>query len=314
MNSMKKIITSILVMALILGLAACGGSKTPAAPTYSSDELYEKYLNDEITATIDCNDFYGADYGDVKTISELVYGEGDELGEYFLNDVYYGYIDCGMDGEDELLVAAEFITPGDTDYIEEQFIVKAFGQDLKVLSMDTSGARYMTAITDTGYIYYEGSGGASSFYTEHSYMNAEGRRVFLYSAQFEYELSGAIIPDSFLPSGVQNESTWDYQEDGYEVDVYNFNYLGPEYDDRWDDYLRESYFVFYSPDGENIMPEEPEKSIYETYKIKAVTEDDLYTELYKHLEDLGVTEELVDGEPADLELMDSEAVEWLPKG
>ena len=321
MNTVKKLLAILLAAALAMGLAACGGSE-PKQQKYTSEELYTKYLNNEYIATLNCN-LYNAAQGEELTISDMIYGEADALkdyGEFFLNNVYISFIDCGLDGEEELLIAAEYITPGEyNDYIEEQFIVKAYDQELKVLSEDETFYRYETTIYNSGLIVYQGSGSAFEQYYRYEYMNPDGERVYLFSEDYTMGLAEAVIPYYDLPSDAipDYEAYPEYAEaDGISLSVYNFGqYEADDYDEEiYEEFIRGNMFVFYNVEGENCYPEEPYAAMYKNAGVKIYDTDTMMDMIDEMVAEKGVTDEIADALPAELTLLDSETIEWLPKG
>ena len=323
MKTMKKLLVILMALALILWLAACGGSSgSPQPEKYTAEELYDMYLNDQITAVTECV-LYGAAQGSELLISDMIYGEADalkEYDEYFLGDVYYSLIDCGLDGEKELLVCAEYLTPGENgSYLEEQFIVKAYDQELKVLTEDESFYRYVTTVYDSGLIISSGSSSEFDSYFMYEYMNAEGERVFLFSEDYYSGLAEAVIPYYEIPSdAIEGYDAWpEYAEaDGLGLSVFSLErYEYDDYDDeKYDDYLRGHLFVFYGIDGDNCYPEEPYASMYKEAGINVCDSETADEMINKHMEESGLTQEIAEGAPAELTLLDSETVEWLPKG
>ncbi len=323
MKTMKKLLVILTAFALISGLAACGGSSGGSGPKkYTAEELYDMYLNDQYPAVVACS-IEGAEEGNSYTVSELVYGQVDyfkEYDDYLLGDVYSSIIDCGLDGNPELLLVANYMTPGENNTVfERQYIIKAYDQDLKVLTNDETFYRYQTTVYNSGLISFSGSDSAFEFYVRDEFINAEGERVFLYSESYFSGLADAVIPYYEIPSDSipGYEELPDYAEaDGLALSVFNLSEYGyDEYDEeKYNDYLRDNIFVFYGIEGQNCFPEEPYASMYKDAGINVSDTDTVNDLISQHLIDCGVTDEIAEGTPAELTLLDSETVEWLPKG
>ena len=355
----KRILTIIsLMLCVILALSLCGCGKkeepqSPGAPTtvpaqqtpqpqqggstpapapapapapMTAEECYHAFLYDgyEVSIGYDAEYIPAGTYDAASLAAEIVKGLKNYYTEteYFIDDASYALIDCGDDGEPELAFSITFFSNGDySEPFEQQLVIKAFGEDLKIVADDYSEYRYSTLITEKGLIVSGGSSSAFSFYQEYSFVNAEGERVFLYSGEYNMGMTDAVIPSYELPEGLMPEDYeegWDLDpEGGLEMDVYNFTKLDYDsYDDDsyYDEYLGGNMFVFMGMEGLDIEPDEPYASLYKDAGVKIYTNDEMEKMISDHCKALGCSDEIRNAEPPEWVYLDPEETDWLPKG
>ncbi|MBR5347786.1 MAG: hypothetical protein IK125_00945 [Lachnospiraceae bacterium] len=190
----------------------------PGSAELDSDEgaksrvLYQKFLKDEVKVDItyirdNAANFNGMDFmsanipdGDL-TYSELV--ELFKAGSYRESDdafCMYGFLDCGLDGDPELLIQI-----GELGDFEEKLVIKAFEGKLKLTCVLESWSRSFPYIFDTGYVETDGSASNSIVLLERGVINAEGvyeqKAVMeLYTGNFaEIDPQLAILDEKIPP-------------------------------------------------------------------------------------------------------------------
>ena len=306
--------------------SAQGGEAPADGPVFTSEEYYNAFIYDGYTVSIDydANHLPAGEYdasGLAHTVCDALTAETDGSWEYFLSEAYYAIIDCGNDGEPELALDLSYITAdGYGQSYDKIYIIKNFDGDLRIIADDFSAYRGYTELNTLGFITSGGSSSASSWYDAYSFITADGERKFLYSAEYNFAKADTVIPDYMLPSGTVPEDyeySWDFVEDGIEMDVYNFT----EYDDsRWDDddyydeYLKGNIFVFLDSEENDIAPAEQYAQLYEDAGVQISTNAEVQARIAERAAELGCTEEIHSAEPVEWIELDSEVVDWLPKG
>lgn len=173
-------------------------------PEAMSESLYEAFLDNDAKVYIGKQFIYGYyDYDNDKSIALLDSQKGYSLFEFIervnecinfdygnmeLDDVQYAYIDCGKDGEPEL--ALQVGLDGDTwGYITHYYVIKKTEGKLQLCSkLETVYRSEEYFKNKYGVIYSGGSIGAAIWSQGYDYINADGERVFLYSADNLYGL------------------------------------------------------------------------------------------------------------------------------
>ncbi len=172
------------------------------------ETLYELFLKNVATVHIDnsSNVGYYFSYADSDgrdvTLEDLVhviidyYNEDNEYVETKLEKIEYAYLDCGKDGNEEL--ALRIFTPG-IDYWTQYIIIKEIDGQLRTVYSNVEWSRGQTFITEYGYVYSDGSGGASHHVFTKEYIDAEGKYNFIYTNNSsDFSIGGDYAGDIFL--------------------------------------------------------------------------------------------------------------------
>ena len=180
-------------------------------------------------------------------------------------DATYKMIDCGNDGNKELLLQQEFTADDMGGEIFTLFmILKDMGGDLKICYDQDMWSRSDIIINDDGTIYGSGSGGAALHVYDFAYVDADGNYRFYYGSEeniapfgdFYYNVNG--VSKSVSLEGLDTDHL-----------IINTYYFEPEYEKRSD------YISF--------------NMIDDSYNL--VTTDEDYTdanEIYKRLSENGI--------------------------
>ncbi len=306
------------------GSGSSGSTPEPAPVREDSQVLYMQFLNNAKDVSVD----YGIEglsqgsyyIADMAEAFRAYYSE--QFQDYLLGDVYYAFIDCGNDGEPELALSISLIEPAGSEFngpYEQMMVIKRMDDGLHVVAYCYSFYRTSSYINKYGYLSEGGSSSAMGYYYEDSFVNADGEHKFLFSIDTSMGMSEAVIPSYDLPDGVMPddyEYGWDYDENGYEINVYNLSKYTGSYDDdeAYNEYLRGNFYVFYDNGGDNVMPLEDLMKLYEAAGIDVVTEDEAMDRLGKQFEAQGADSDLYSAEEAEWEYLDPEATNWQPKG
>ena len=174
--------------------AGTDGDVAETVTTVDSHTLYESFLKNEITVHIGngrSNGYYifGRDFGEndfafTELVQALVEGVENSNGGAKVDKksvgIKYAYIDCGNDGAEELLL--EIRIPTQVEESVEYFVIKDNNGPLETVYTDEGWSRSNIHINSMGYVYSDGSGGASSSSYAKGYIDAEGRWHHIYTA------------------------------------------------------------------------------------------------------------------------------------
>ncbi len=301
-------------------LSGCG----PAEKKITSKDAYEAFLGDSMKAVSGIS-FCNVEEGDELSFEELVknmlaYFEED-FEDTYIGDISYGYIDCGLDGEPELLLNCEYCevyTLEDADPYSmpfyEYLILKYFDDGLRIVDIEETYYRYETNISYSGIINYGGSNSAFSHGGDISYADKDGAIHNIYSYDYTVGYADPFIPTYSLPSDIIPEDypySEDYSDNGYEIDTYNFS--EHDYSDEgWEEYKKGNFFAILDQDSEPADVSQEIKDYYESLGIKVYyDEDDVIDVLMDRVSDLGLDEIFYDETEIEWTLCEND---WLPKG
>lgn len=248
-----------------------GANETPA----STGDLYEDFK----TGAAKAKYTKSGDRASYLTLSEVLKdGESYSLpeineklqsgGSYSFKangDATYRMIDCGNDGNKELLYQQEFTADDMGGEVFTLFmILKDMGGELKICYDQDMWSRSDVTINDDGTIYGSGSGGAALHVYDFAYVDAKGDYHFYYGSEEN------ITPFGDFYYNVNGESK-SISLEGLDTDhlIINTYYFEPEYEKRND------YVSF--------------NMIDDNYNL--VTKDEDYTdsnEVYKRLSENGI--------------------------
>lgn len=200
----------------------------------------------------------------LSEISDKLASSGDY--SFKINgDATYRSIDCGNDGNKELLVSQEY-TAGDMggEIFTLFMILKDMGGELKICYDQDMWSRSDVTINDDGTIYGSGSGGAALHVYDFAFVDAKGDYQFYYGSEEN------ITPFGDFYYNVNGESK-SLSLEGLDTDhlIINTYYFEPDYEKRND-------YVSYNMIDDN-------------YNL--VTKDEDYTdanEVYKRLTENGI--------------------------
>ena len=163
-----------------------------------SKELYEKFLNNEILvhfspknnmgtdSYLDLSNYYEKDFSVDELIDAVVGYLKKDWGDEFviLEEVDYAYIDCGDDGNPELVL--HIISPiPDYESWNEYIVIKNIDGRLETIYTNIAWSRSPMEINEYGYITASGDGGAYNYGDYNSFLDAEGNYYDTYKNHVE---------------------------------------------------------------------------------------------------------------------------------
>ncbi len=206
----------------------------------------------------------------VRVLSE----ESEDASEIEVSQVRNAYIDCGNDGEQELLLAVEISSYFDT--YEEWLIIKAKDNELHLCFSGDSWSRKAQYINEYGYIRTEGSGGASYSNYEYSFVDKDGEWHFLFGSETE-EFTGQ--EEVYLNEKSYKLSDYGLSDDQVAMAQFYFEPLTDEENGN----VEYTFFKYGEIDVDDEVP---------YFYCKVVKEDPVYDSdsgYYKLFEDAGIT-------------------------
>lgn len=291
----------------------------------SETDLFNAFLKGEITVGVDqMFELLGpGNYTAGELCRAVVENFSNDYYEGFLDKAYYQFIDCGGDGEKELAFA--MVIASADDYMgpyENYLIIKEYAGSLRVIASDYTFYRTQCDITDLGGIRSGGSDSAAAYYQEYGFIDAVGKREFVYSQETVMGLAKAIIPRYELPESILDDDyqyDLDWLEEGLEMDVYNFSKLEPDEngeisDDEYEWYQYANYYTFYGIEGQDCGPDPEVADFYYWNGINVVSHDEMRELIDERIKQLGTSEEVIYGAPIDWIEIDADTTDWMPKG
>lgn len=274
-------------------------------------EAYMSFIRGEINMTVKNGDIVwlekGKEYSYEQMSDAIAKNMADEFGyteKFDISDAGYAFIDCGADGIPEFILSQSF-----TDRTNMLTFYSTFKyMDGSVYCIDSRCEYYRSYvdINEYGYISNGGSGGASTYYNEYSYIDKEGNVIYLYSEQTEMGFSDAYIPYYYLqldtPPEEYPEELYDFASDGITCIIYNFDKYDYEADPDATEYQKKNFYTFCDVNEEYYEPSGELKALYEKCNAKYYAYDEAHDMVKRHEEDLGVTDQIRDGKD----------IEWTP--
>lgn len=281
------------------------------ATSTDSKALYEDFLAGKGEVYSDKTEIYGYyDYetdtstdlfekGKGYTLTDLIVTTM-ELDNYeyscdTINSLQYAYVDCGKDGEPELVISIGT----ENEYGEisgSEYLIKNFDGKLEICTKNSSYYRsYENFENPYGLISFGGSMGAMSFGQGYGYVNADGEYTYLYYCDTEFGLGS-----EFGELGGVYEVAAKYEEDidmDWCLNEYRFD-ENSDFDFENNDYSEFLKSACYTvdPEGEELI-----EKIFAEANVKLYTQKEMDEMILADALSKGVTEEI---------LKSTESVEW----
>ena len=247
--------------------------------------------------------------GEALTFEELYteYGKGLEEDGFpsAVIEANYAIIDCGLDGMPELAIKIKYINEA-SEYaapLEAYFILKYSYGEFFVVTVKETYERSESTLNVAGFGSTGGSSGASSYGCEQWYIAPNGEEIFLYLYTSESAFADAILPAYRVPTDNLPENYPEYTDFTYEnyyvIDSYNFTeYSSSDYSDEYyNEYNRGYIYVVTDESGNDVDWNENFAELYESLGIKKYTTIEIGDVLSEHMEELGVTDEIIKADP-----------------
>ncbi|SHI73491.1 hypothetical protein SAMN02745229_03548 [Butyrivibrio fibrisolvens DSM 3071] len=261
-----------------------------------SSKLYQAFLDGSEKVTFDtrCDNSEG-DYlsrkltdGEGYTFDEIV----DSLiyDDESIEDITDTYIDCGLDGDYEMVVSVSFNIDFSFD-----MVIKNIDGCLKMCYFKESWSRSHTTIYYNGVVYSYGSSGADSHGTHEGFINADGEYKHWYDksedGQYDYDNDGIYSVRLFINHESVNltfdipEVACMYSEEISYGDDGEYDYF---YFEIWGMYGDELTYDPNNPDDPyEVIIKECEKN-----GVKVVSKEEHEKKLKERKQEIGLTDEI----------------------
>ncbi len=182
-----------------------------------------------------------------------------------LAEANYTYIDCGNDGEPELVLSIG-AHGHDYDGFRDEYLIKNLDGKLQLLLRNNSSVYSDESFMNKlGLISSTYSGSYISWSQGRSFVNADGKKVFLHDAEIFWGLGAEL--EYYYPITSAAHAHYDEIGDDWELYAYNFNEIEYTEDFEWDP---NSLVYSADPDDEPLI-----KQIFEEAEVPFHTSADI---------------------------------------
>ncbi len=267
----------------------------------SDDANYENYLNG--TEKVSVKDVYQEntdfvlreifeidEYYDIYEFSSCIIDAMDLRDDTKKTKLTYEYVDCGCDGEKELMVIID--VPGAwAEGCQILYIVKNIEGKLCVLYLTERANNSYTVVTEKGYVWKSGKKSANVVNYTCGYLDDNVNYHFYYG--FNYYLNmDSFINEYFEMTGNEIDA---YSADWQDVQVVAY-YLSDKREFNQDDFLYS--YSLYDKNGNLDFSVYDDDSIYKkTFKecgIKTYTEEEIEVYLNTKKQIIGLDEDIIE--------------------
>lgn len=279
-----------------------------------SMEAYEKFLKNETLIffenykqqVISSDDLF--EMGRGYTLSEVLKNITTDYLQYSENKkvdaIDYSYIDCGKDGVRELVLRFK----GMNIYSQDDdstlvYIIKYKEEKLVLCFSYETWARSESSINEFGYYGSQGSGGASNHGESYGFVDKDGNWQFIVSISREFDINQLFWPEEIAKIPIVAEKKGITQ--GIEFDTIYFNENDSE----------KVVYTFYVYD-ENVEIETAGlytnsiyKDVFDEAMVTFYTPDEISAMIKEKKDQIGATDEIVNGEEVAWLTLDSSMFE-----
>ena len=282
---------------------------TPGSVTTEPDTMkpaedadFMKFLNGEQKALCSNLNAYGLMFEQEYSYEEFKAAINEALADDFnetgmeIQNVSYGFIDCGNDGVSEMAIAVSANNKYGYNPMTEYYILCKMNGYLMIVDSYESYYRSMGSLNKYGVYNVIGSGGAALSIASFERVNAEGYHEFIYSCETEFGRGEPIIDGYRLPSYADlPEGYPDYSEDFAEniLEIYHFMEADPMMDvdsELSDEYVVKNVYVFKDANGGEMFPSEEYRKLYDSLGIKITNENGIRELIRDRLNELGISD------------------------
>ena len=206
-----------------------------------------------------------------------------------VGETEYDYIDCGLDGVEELRVGLN-LPIENIEMFYVQMIIKDFAGELRICYDCDSWSRSSTSISPTGFVSLWGSNGAASHVCRYSFVDADGVWKQWYQMNVDHDIFGQYYTYDPVNYKVLDFSGLDYS--GLAIESYEFvdNPDSPKY-----------YFTYYYTDdmgnpvdNDAIYAEtNPIRQVFDANDCEVYTPDSIEKLLDSRKQEIGLTDAII---------------------
>jgi len=243
---------------------------------------YTAFLNNEKKAKPDCDadmfEYEKKEEYDLEALKDIASCNSNGVEDSC--DFDYKYIDCGCDGENELMICIR------KDYITYIFVLKDVGGDLFIRYVAEDGDRSQTGISEDGYVTGTGKGGAELAIDEYGFLDKDVRYNLFFTRQYYLALDPGM-------AGIEDEEVLN----NHQLLVYSFD-MDYEADDE--ESMCELYDI--RRDDDVVDPQIKDAFIGAGYKFYSKKE--IKERLLKRADEIGLSNLNINEWKKDLEYFD----------
>ena len=302
-----------------------------------SMELYELFLKNEATVLINTENDFGEYWNldSLKNMDVTLEALSKSIIDYFTADnpssrlrfegIDYAYIDCGNDGDPELLL--RFNTPDSGDSWQEYIVIKAVDGILETVYSNIAWGRSRLYFNEYGYIFSDGSAGATEHIFDKSFIDSAGKLHFIYS---DYSTSGIMagnigsviavngevysVPNEILTDDEYVFFSFDFfnTPESYFDDIYTYAKVEPDPDPDYEHGYR-GYFYAPLADDDSIYEEgNPYRKFFESTGAPLYSLKEMDSKVADKEAKEGLTEEVKNGADADFKPLEYDFAADIP--
>ena len=215
-----------------------------------------------------------------------------------LYDAKVAEIDCGADGKKELVLWLEYGNNGLGGYNNIVYFLRYLDDGVHLFGSDTWAYRSEISVNQNGYCSESGSYGATSWYREYYFFNADCERIFLYSETSQFYNAEPMIDKYYLQNGAERTDypENEYDEHGYTVQTVSFiEYVydpAETAESNYEKYYRNYMYSFEDENGNSVSPPEKWIAFYQRENVDWYPVEELKQKIDAHETALGVTKDI----------------------
>ncbi|MBO4377204.1 MAG: hypothetical protein J5811_07930 [Lachnospiraceae bacterium] len=255
-----------------------GASTASDEEKLTGQALYEAFMAGEAKAMVTAEGDKGQYYtftnamtaGESYTLNEIITNLSDNMEQNgwdkrpTLGEIYKEYIDCGMDGKEELHVRIELPVEGIEDFTVDMVIVEKDGA-LKIAYDADSWSRSEVTVGRDGYIMNGGSAGASVHVGDVAIIDGNGDYKFISQWEENTEVMAADYYVSFSKDPIKVDLS------SVDTDDLSVSLFTLKEDPKAEDIMVTLYKGF---DGEEYDASSPAGQAFTNVGIKVVSEEE----------------------------------------
>ena len=272
------------------------------AATAEAKEAFDAFLRGDSVLTADVEAEYfriGNRYSIKELIETYLIEEEWKYGtDAALYDAKVAEIDCGADGKKELVLWLEYGNNGLGGYNNIVYFLRYLDDGVHLFGSDTWAYRSEISVNQNGYCSESGSYGATSWYREYYFFNADCERIFLYSETSQFYNAEPMIDKYYLQNGAERTdySENEYDEHGYTVQTVSFiEYVydpAETAESNYEKYYRNYMYSFEDENGNSVSPPEKWIAFYQRENVDWYPVEELKQKIDAHETALGVTKDI----------------------
>ena len=224
--------------------------------------------------------------------------DNDDTFGHELADAFYADIDCGRDGSREMCIWLQY---GMTDRVNIYLILTDKEDGVHMAMTDTGYYRSQVTVNKYGCVQLGGSGGASVYYEEYSFVDGKGDYSFIYNCEYQMGLKDAIIPYysldyEKLPEEYELENYAD-DDDYVTCCSYSFmRYPSEEDEEKKTEYYGQCFYTLTDTEGADLTPPDWYAELYRDNKVKLLSQKEADQKIDDRLSDFGLDRQVLEAE------------------